>query len=125
MEAILNVYDGCESAEPIKTFVCRRVTLGTSNAFDDLGKEFDKLTEEFNELTKEIAELKDGKKEKAEKRLKAISEQMFDTQTEIIKLFFPTFTREDMNGVDPNNYYDFCETVGMMRASVFIKAQKN
>lgn len=125
MEAILNVYDGCESAEPVKTFVCRRVTLGASNAFDELGKEFDKLTEEFNELTKEIAELKESKREKAENRLKAISEQMFDIQTEIIKLFFPTFTREDMDGVDPSNYYDFCEAVGMMRASVYVKAQKN
>ena len=111
MEAILNVYEGCESAEPKKTFVCRRLTFNASNAFE--------------ELANEIAELEKGLEGKSAEEQQEIVNQIYEKQVDIIKLFFPTFTREDLGGLDPYEYQDFCLKIGEMRSKIVNRAQKN
>ena len=111
MEAVLNVYEGCESAEPKKTFVCRRLTFNASNAFE--------------ELAKEIATLNDSLTGKSEEERKKITNEIYEKQTDIIKLFFPTFTREDLGGVDPFEYQNFCIAIGKLRQQVIERATKN
>lgn len=111
MEAILNVYEGCESAEPKKTFVCRRLTFNASNAFE--------------EMAKEIADLEKEMADKSEKEREEITNKIYEKQVDIIKLFFPTFTREDLGGLDPYEYQDFCLKIGEMRSKIIDRAQKN
>lgn len=111
MEAILNVYEGCESAEPKKTFVCRRLTFSASNAFE--------------ELANEIAELEKGLEGKSAEEQREIVNQIYEKQVDIIKLFFPTFTKEDLDGLDPYEYQDFCLKIGEMRSKIVNRVQKN
>lgn len=111
MEAILNVYDGCESTEPKKTFVCRRLTFAVSNTFEEMANEITELEKEMH-----------GKSEAERKEL---TEQIYEKQVDIIRLFFPSFTREDLDGLDPYEYQDFCIEIGKMRKQIINRAQKN
>ena len=111
MEAKLNVYEGCESAEPKKTFVCRRLTFDASNAFE--------------EKANEVAKLNDSMAGKSVEEQKEIANKIYDLQAEIIKLFFPTFTREDLGGVDPYEYQNFCLEIGKERNRIVSRTQKN
>lgn len=111
MEAILNVYEGCESTEPKKTFICRRLTFNASNAFE--------------EKAKEIASLEQSMADKSEEEQKEITNKIYEMQTEIIQLFFPSFTKEDLGGLDPYEYQNFCLQIGKMRGQILDRAQKN
>lgn len=111
MEAILNVYEGCESTEPKKTFICRRLTFNASNSFEDMAKE-------IANLEKEMAD-------KSDKEREEITNKIYEKQVDIIKLFFPTFTKEDLGGLDPYEYQNFCLQIGEMRSKIVNRAQKN
>lgn len=111
MEAKLNVYEGCESAEPKKTFVCRRLTFNASTAFE--------------ELANEVTELNKSMEGKTAEEQKEITNKIYDLQVNIIQLFFPTFTREDLGGVDPYEYQNFCLEIGKERNRIISRAEKN
>ena len=113
MDAILNVYEGCESTEPIKTFTCKRMTFKAANDFEELANQVNALNSEREE------------KGTSKERRKEIDEEIVNLQVEIIQLFFPSFTKEDFYGVDFYEYQNFCMAVGQMRGKVFERAQKN
>ena len=46
MEAKLNVYNGCESEEPVKSYVCRRLTYKVGVSVDNISKKIAKLEKE-------------------------------------------------------------------------------
>ena len=111
MNAVLNLYDGCESEEPIKTFTCRRLTVQASNKLE--------------ELSAETIALENSKKGKTEKEIKAIDEKITKLNVEIIQAFFPSFTEEDFNKLDPFEYQTFCLEIGEERTKILQRAQKN
>lgn len=112
MNAVLNVYNGCESDEPIKTFVCKRLTF-------QVGSKIEILTEKIGKLEKSKTE-----DTTAEEILK-INEDQIDLTVETLQAIFPTFTREDFNGVDPLEYQQFIYEIGKATAQVVNRAQKN
>lgn len=97
MKAILNVYKDCTSEEPIKTYVCNRLTLGVS---------------------KKVQSLSDNLKEKD------ASEQQ-DIIIDVLKAIFPNFEEEDFNGIDPVEYAEFIKTIGMETNRIQGLALKN
>lgn len=110
MEAILNIYDGCESDKPVKTYVCRRLTF-------QVGSKIEVLTEKIAKLEKT------KKAENAD--INAINNEQLALTIETLQVIFPSFTAEDFNGVDPIEYQDFINEIGTATAAVINRAQKN
>ncbi len=110
MEAILNVYDGCESEKPVKTFVCRRLTF-------NVGTKIEVLTEKIAMLDKSKSAKNADKK--------AIEKEQLDLTVETLQTIFPSFTAEDFNGVDPLEYQAFISEIGKATATIINRAQKN
>lgn len=111
MNAILNIYDGCESEEPIKTFTCRRLTVAAA----------DKL----EEITERTAELEESKKGKDKAEIKRIDAEITALSIEIIQNFFPSFTAEDFAKLDPYEYQSFCLAIGEEVNKIRNRALKN
>ena len=111
MNAVLNIYDGCESEEPIKTFVCRRLTVSVA----------DKL----EEITEKTTELEESKAGKSKEEIKAIDAEITALSVEILQTFFPSFTEEDFARLDPYEYQSFCLAVGEEVAKIRNRALKN
>ena len=111
MNAILNIYDGCESDKPIKTFTCKRLTF-------NVGTKLEILTEKIAKLE---AQKKGAKKEEVDK----INEEQIDLTIETLQTIFPSFTREDFEGVDPIEYQDFVSEIGKENSRILNRAAKN
>ena len=111
MNAVLNLYDGCESEEPIKTFTCRRLTVATA----------DKL----EEITEKTAKLEESKKGKTKAEVKKIDAEITALSIEILQTFFPSFTAEDFTKLDPFEYQSFCLAIGEEVNRIRNRALKN
>lgn len=111
MNAVLNIYNGCESDEPIKTFVCKRLTF-------QVGSKIEILSEKIGKLEK-------SKVGKTDEELLKINEEQLGLTVETLQTIFPSFTREDFDGVDPLEYQEFCSEIGKATAQVVNRAQKN
>ena len=111
MNAILNIYNGCESDEPIKTFICKRLTFNVGSKIEILGDK--------------ISKLEKNKKGASEEELVKINEEQLELTIETLQAIFPSFTREDFNGVDPIEYQKFVNEIGAATAQVVNRAQKN
>jgi len=111
MEAILNIYDGCESEKPTKTYVCRRLTF-------QVGTKIEILSEKVGKLEKK-------KKDATAKEIAAINEEQLNLTVETLQIIFPSFTKEDFNGVDPIEYQKFINEIGQATAAVINRTQKN
>ena len=125
MEAVLNVYEGCESEEPKKTFVCRRLTFTASNAFEEIANEITDLEKESVALMEGYEEKSADEKKEVNAKVKEITALIYEKQVDIIKLFFPSFTSEDLGGLDPYEYQNFCIEIGKERSRILARAQKN
>lgn len=110
MEAILNIYDGCESDKPVKSYICKRLTF-------QVGSKIEVLTEKVTKLEK-------AKKE-ADADINAINNEQLALTIETLQAIFPSFTAEDFNGIDPIEYQDFIAEIGKATAAVINRAQKN
>lgn len=111
MNAVLNLYDGCESEEPIKTFTCRRLTVFAA----------DKL----EEITERTSALEESKKGKTKAEMKKIDAEITAASVEILQTFFPSFTAEDFAKLDPYEYQSFCLAIGEEVNKIRERALKN
>lgn len=111
MNAILNIYNGCESDDPIKTFTCKRLTFNVGTKIEI--------------LSEKIAKLEESKKGAKKAELDKINEEQIDLTIETLQAIFPSFTREDFNGVDPIEYQDFVAEIGKATSQVINRAAKN
>jgi len=111
MNAILNIYAGCESDEPIKSFTCKRLTF-------NVGTKIEILSDKIGKLEK-------SKKGASEEELAKINDEQLELTIETLQAIFPSFTKEDFNGVDPLEYQEFCNEISQATAQVVKRAQKN
>ena len=111
MNATLNIYNGCESAEPIKTFTCKRLTFS-------VGSKIEILSEKITKLEK-------SKNGKSDEEILKINEEQLELTIETLQAIFPNFTREDFGGVDPIEYQAFCNEIGKATSQVVNRASKN
>lgn len=108
MEAVLNIYNDCESEKPSKSYVCRRLTFA-------VGSKIEILTEKIGKL----------EKKKTEENASKINDEQLELTIETLQAIFPSFTREDFNGVDPLEYQAFIQEIGNATAQVVNRAAKN
>ena len=111
MNAILNIYNGCESDTPIKTFTCKRLTV--------------KVGSQIEILSEKITKLEKSKKGKSYEEVLKINDEQTELTIETLQAIFPSFTREDFEGLDPLEYQAFCNEIGKATAQVVNRAQKN
>ena len=111
MQAVLNIYDGCESEEPIKSWTCRRLTVTAAAKLE--------------ELTEKTIELEQSKKGKTKAEIKKIDAEITTINIEIIQNFFPSFTEEDFAKLDPYEYQSFCLAIGEEINRIRNRAVKN
>lgn len=111
MNAILNIYNGCESDEPIKTYTCKRLTF-------NVGTKIEILTDKINKLEK-------SKKGKDAEEIANINEEQLELTVETLQAIFPAFTREDFEGVDPIEYQEFVNEISKENARIINRAAKN
>ena len=111
MDAKLRIYEGCESDEPIKVFTCKRLTFNVGTKIEILGEK--------------IAKLEKSKKGATAEEVANINDEQLELTVETIQAIFPTFTREDFNGLDPIEYQEFINEIGKATAQVINRASKN
>ena len=111
MDAKLRIYEGCESDEPIKIFTCKRLTFNVGTKIEI--------------LSEKIAKLEKQKKGAPIEELAKINEEQIELTIETLQVIFPTFTREDFEGLDPLEYQEFCNEIGNATAQVINRASKN
>lgn len=111
MEAKLNIYTGCESDTPTKTYTCRRLTFLVGSKIEI--------------LSDKIAKLEKNKKGASVEELEKINKEQIDLTIETLQTIFPNFTREDFDGVDPLEYQEFVSEIGRATAQVVNRASKN
>ena len=97
MEAKLNIYANCESAEPSKTYVCRRLLLKVS-------KKVSALVEQMN-----------GKNETEQEAI----------TLDVIKTIFPEFKDEEFDYIDPVEWLQFVNDINAETNQILQAAQKN
>lgn len=110
MEAKLNIYQGCESDEPIKTYTCRRLTYKVGTQIDIISKKISKLE---NERKNKDADLNE------------IDQEQYELTIELLKSIFPNFTKEDFDGVDVVEYQNFVNEIGQETSKILNQAAKN
>lgn len=111
MNAILNIYDGCESEKPIKTYTCKRLTFNVGTKIEI--------------LSEKIAKLENEKIGKDAQEVLKINDEQLKLTIETIQAIFPSFTEEDFNGVDPLEYQEFVFEIGKATRQVVNRASKN
>ena len=110
MEARLNIYNGCESEEPVKSYVCRRLTYRVGTSIDIISKKIAKLE----------------KQRKAENaNIEEIDKEQYELTIELLRSIFPNFTKEDFDGVDVIEYQNFVNEIGRETTKILSNAQKN
>lgn len=119
MEAILNIYayndDG--ELEIKKTYKCYMLIY-------DVQKKIDVYSEEINKLdNKRLEELKKTDPDMA--LVQKLVDDSFECQLNILRAIFPKFQDEEFNGINPEEYLDFMETLGKERKRIFDRASKN
>lgn len=111
MNAVLNIYNGCESDQPIKTFTCKRLTFSVGTKIEILSNKISKLEQE--------------KKDKKASEVEKINEEQIQLTIETLQAIFPSFTAEDFEGVDPIEYQEFVNEIGQATRQVVKRAAKN
>ena len=97
MEYKLNVYADCETAEPTKTYVCRRILFKTANELGALQVESQK----------------------------ASNDEQTAIMVKMLKCVFPNFVEEDLQGIDPIELGTFFKSIGSEINGVVSQAEKN
>lgn len=124
--ATLRIYNSIEDKEPIKTYTCYRLTMDLDDKFNDILEETSEVHEEIDKLTAALNE-KSTKEDikKLKEDIKPLKEKASELTLNTIRLFFPSFTVEDFNKLDPYDYQTFMFEIGEMRNKIFKRAAKN
>jgi seryl-tRNA synthetase len=126
MVATLPIYNSIQDQEPSKVYTCYRTTIAIDNKLEEMTEETNAIHQQINELVGTITE--ETTKEEVERIKEAaipLKEKASQLTFESILLFFPEFTAEDFQKLDPMDYQNFCAQIGEMRGRIYTRAKKN
>ena len=126
MNAILPIYNSIQDKEPCKVYTCYRTTMAINTKLEELTEETNEIHQKINELTAKVTE-KSSKAEikKIKDEIRPLEEKASQLTYESILLFFPDFTAEEFQKLDPYDYQTFVLQIGAMRGKIYGRAQKN
>lgn len=126
MVATLPIYNSIQDKEPSKVYTCYRTTITINNKLEELTEETNAIHQQINELTKNITEeTTQDEVKRIKEAAKPLEEKASQLTFESILLFFPEFTAEEFQKLDPYDYQTFVFQIGEMRNKIYSRTQKN
>lgn len=126
MEATLPIYESIQAKEPSKVFTCYRTTITINNKLEELTEETNEIHQRINELSAKVTEETPADEvKKIKEAMRPLEEKASQLTFDSIRLFFPEFTVEDFEKLDPYDYQTFVLQIGAMRGKIYNRAQKN
>ena len=126
MIATLPIYNSIQDREPSKIYTCYRTTITINNKLEELTEETNAIHQQINELTAAITnETPADEVRKIKEAAKPLEEKASQLTYESILLFFPEFTAEEFQKLDPYDYQTFVLQIGEMRSKIYSRTIKN
>ena len=126
MEAKLPIYNSIQEQEPCKVYTCYRTTIAINNKLEELTEETNTIHQRINELAAKVTdETPADEVKKIREAMRPLEEKASQLTFDSIRLFFPEFTVEDFEKLDPYDYQTFVLQIGAMRGKIYSRAQKN
>lgn len=126
MIATLPIYNSIQDKEPSKVYTCYRTTIAINNKLEELTEETNAIHQQINELTAKVTEeTPKAEVKKIKEAVKPLEEKASQLTYESILLFFPEFTADDFQKLDPYDYQTFVLEIGAMRGKIYGRTQKN
>lgn len=126
MKATLPIYNSVQDEKPSKVYTCHRLSMGLDNKLNELVEETNEVSEELN---KRYAKLNDkltaAEVKRVREEVKQLEEKASNLTLETIRLFFPEFSVDEFNNLDPYDYQTFILNIGAMRNERMSRALKN
>lgn len=97
MEAVLNIYENCESDKATRTYTCRRLLYGVAKKLEEISKKSQNASEQEQE----------------------------NYTVEFIQTIFKDFKEGDLEFIDPSEYMEFVKTISLESQNILNKAAKN
>ena len=126
MAATLPIYNSIQDQEPSKVYTCYRTTMAINSKLEEMTEETNEIYQQIKETAATVTD--DTPKDEVKRikeELQTLEEKASQLTYETILLFFPDFTAEDFQRLDPYDYQTFVEQIGAMRGKIFNRAQKN
>lgn len=126
MQATLPIYDSIRDKEPSKVYTCYRTTIALNTKLEELTEETNALHQQINEMAAKITdETPKSEARKIKEAIKPLEEKASQLTFESILLFFPEFTAEEFEKLDPYDYQTFVLDISAMRNKIYNRTQKN
>lgn len=126
MIATLPIYDSIQDKEPSKVYTCYRTTIAINNKIEELTNETNEIHEQINDLAAKVTDKTPTEEvRKIKEAMRPLEEKASQLTFDSIRLFFPEFTAEDFEKLDPYDYQTFVLQIGSMRANIYNRAEKN
>lgn len=124
--ATLKIYNSVQDQEPCAVYNCYRLTMELDNKLNELIEETNLIDLEIKKHTSGLTEKSTAEEIKAVKNaVRPLEEKASELTLKTIRLFFPNFTVEEFNKLDPYDYQTFIFEVGELRNRIINRAAKN
>ncbi len=126
MVATLPIYNSIQDQEPSKVYTCYRTTVTINEKLEELTEETNAIHQQIKELTAAITEETPADEvKKIKEAAKPLEEKASQLTYESILLFFPEFTEEEFQKLDPYDYQSFVIQISEMRKKIYSRTIKN
>lgn len=126
MQATLPIYDSIRDTEPSKVYTCYRTTIALNTKLEELTDETTAIHQQINEMAATVTdETPQSEVRKIKEAIKPLEEKASQLTYESITLFFPEFTAEEFDKLDPYDYQTFVMEIKAMRNKIYNRTQKN
>jgi hypothetical protein len=124
--ATLKIYNSVQDQEPSKVYNCYRLTMELDNKLNALVEETSLVEKEIKEVASKLTDKSsDEEIEQVKAKIKSLEEKASRLTLDTIRLFFPEFSIDDFNKLDPYDYQTFVFEIGELRNRILNRAAKN
>lgn len=124
--ATLKIYNSVQDQEPCAVYNCYRLTMELDNKLNDLIEETNLIDSEIKKITSGLTEKSTAEEiKKVKEAVRPLEEKASELTLKTIRLFFPNFTVEEFNKLDPYDYQTFIFEIGELRNRIINRAAKN
>lgn len=124
--ATLKIYNSVQDQEPCAVYNCYRLTMELDNKLNELIEETNLIDNDIKKLTSGLTEKSTAEEiKKVKEAVRPLEEKASELTLKTIRLFFPNFTVEEFNKLDPYDYQTFIFEIGELRNRIINRAAKN
>ena len=124
--ATLKIYDSIQDQEPSKVYTCYRLTMEIDNKLNALVEETSEIESEIKQIASKLTDKSSDEEIKQIKaEIRPLEEKASRLTLDTIRLFFPDFSIDEFNKLDPYDYQTFIFEIGELRNRILNRAAKN